>query len=148
LAGLQTADLQRRMNLARFLWQHRSRESGWSEIQRLADDASGFAEANLWIVRNALSAEPYQQQTAEQLIDRLKRVLRAAPDTAEARGLLAQLYPAVGEKVLGEQHLVQAAEADLAWVDSLAELLAADGRLQPGDSRVLDAVTCCRRNWR
>lgn len=138
LAGLQTADLQRRMNLARFLWQHRSRESGWSEIQRLADDgASGFAEANLWIVRNALSAEPYQQQTAEQLIDRLKRALRAAPDTAEAHGLLSQLYPAVGEKVLGEQHLVQAAEADLAWVDSLAELLAADGRLQPGDSRVL-----------
>jgi len=137
LAGLQSADLQRRMRLAEFLWQHRNREAGWSEILRLADDgASGFAEANLWIVRNALSAEPYQPQSAEQLIDRLRRALRAAPDTAEAHGLLAQLYPAVGEKRLGEQHLVLAAAADPAWVDALAELLAAEGRLQPDDSRV------------
>ena len=137
LAGLQTGDLQYRMRLAEFLWQHRSREAGWAEIVRLADDGkAGFAAAHLWIVRNALSAEPYQQLSAEQMIDRLNRAIRAAPDTAEAHALLSQLYPAVGEKVLGEQHLVRAADADLKYVDALAALLAAEGRLQPNDSRV------------
>lgn len=137
LAGLQSGNLLYRMRLAEFLWQHRSHEAGWAEILRLADDGqTGFADAHLWIVRNALSAEPYQQLTAEQMIDRLNRAIRSAPDTAEAHGLLAQLYPAIGEKLLGEQHLIRAAEADLTYVDALAASLAAEGRLQPGDSRV------------
>lgn len=137
LAGLQSGDLHDRMRLAEFLWQHRSREAGWAQILQLADDgATGFAEAHLWIVRNALSAEPDQQLSAEQMIDRLNRAIRSAPDTAEAHGLLAQLYPAVGEKLLGEQHLIRAAETDLTYVDALALMLAADGRLQPNDSRV------------
>ena len=134
LAGLQPNDLARRMQVAEFLWQHRSQQAGWEAIERLASlDTGGYGPAHLWIVRNALSNQPFQKQTTEQLITRLQRALETGHTTAEAHRMLSQLYLTVDETGLAERHLRQAAEADAEYADALIYQLARNGRLQPHD---------------
>ena len=134
LAGLQPNDLARRMRVAEFLWQHRSRQAGWEAIERLANSGpSGYGPAHLWIVQNALSDQPFQKQTTEQLITHLQRALETGHTTAEVHRMLSQLYLKVDEIGLAERHLRQAAEADSEYADAMIYLLARHGRLQPND---------------
>ena len=120
MAAQMPGDLRGRLQLANFLWTHRSQDAGWAEYERLAQlDAIGAAEAHLWIARNAMSAQPFRRLTDQQLIRHLQQALQADQNNGEAHSLLARLYLRSGENTFGESHLRQAADADLSYLDDL-----------------------------
>lgn len=91
MAAQMPGDLRDRLQLANFLWTHRSQDAGWAEYERLAQlDAIGAAELHLWIARNAMSAQPFRRLTDQQLIRHLQQRCRPIKTTAK----LTHCWPA------------------------------------------------------
>lgn len=129
LAGQRPRDLQRRQQLAEFLWTQRSQEAGWAEYESLASlDGTGAAEAHLWIARNAMSSDPFRTLSDQQLIKHLRRALQLGGSNAEVHALLARLYVKVGEIRLAEDQLRQAAIADPGYFEDLLIFCQSCGR--------------------
>ena len=131
------SDPQRRLRLAEFLWNQRSQQAGWAEYEAIAQQTVlGAADAQLWIVRNSMSAEAFRRLPDEQMIQYLQRVLQSSGENAEAHALLAQLYFRSGEQMMGETQLRKAANSDLQYVDDLVSYCRRSGRPLP-DQRLL-----------
>ncbi len=121
LAALEPANVQWRLQLAAFLWDHRGTESGWREYERLAEmPGDGGAAAHLWIARNAMSPTPLYPLPDDEIILHLQRSRQARGYAAESHALLSRVYIRNNELTLAGQHIRSAADADIRY---LAELI-------------------------
>lgn len=132
LVGQRPRDLQRRLQLADFLWNQRSPEAGWAEYSSLALlDGTGAAEAHLWVARNAMSPSPFRTLPDKDLIKHLQRALQIGGSNGEAHSLLASLYLKVGEITLAEDQLRKAAIKDPRYFEDLLIFCQRRGRPLP-----------------
>ncbi|MFM7059018.1 MAG: tetratricopeptide repeat protein [Planctomycetota bacterium] len=120
LAALEPANVQWRLQLAAFLWEHRGKDIGWKEYERLAEmPGDGGAAAHLWIARNALSPTPQHALADDEIIRHLQRSLNAREYSAESHALLSRLYSRNNEPTLAGQHIRSAADAEIKYLDEL-----------------------------
>jgi hypothetical protein len=99
-------------------WSTDRRQEAWDLVSGLAIRGEhGIPEAHLWIVRNAMSGEPFQKISDRELILHLQEALVVNPENAQAHMLLAARYSENREWQLAEKHLQAAAESvkSLCW---------------------------------
>jgi len=110
LSSLRPLDPQYRFRLGEFMVQQGRKNEGLNEILRLAPGTTlGYADARMWLVRQALQPEPLKPMSAEEIEKQLKAVVERIPRHVEAHQMLAQLYTERKEWRLAEQHLSKAA---------------------------------------
>ena len=99
-----------RFRLALFMFQQGRTNEGLGEIQRLTPDATlGFADARMWLVKQAMQPKPVKPMSLDDIEKQLQTVLRQMPQHVEAHQLLARLYLERREWKLAEQHLSEVA---------------------------------------
>jgi tetratricopeptide (TPR) repeat protein len=72
------------------------------------EDAEGFADVRLWLVRKATSAVPPFQMTHSEIVVQLQRAVQEAPNNPDAAILLSQRYSSEKEWQLAERCLIAA----------------------------------------
>ncbi len=99
-----------RFRLAQFMLRQGRVNEGLSEILRLTPDTNfGFADARMWLVKQAMQPSPVKPMSLDEIETQLKAVLRQMPQHQEAHQLLARLYLDRKEWKLAEQHLTEVA---------------------------------------
>lgn len=110
LAGLDPGNFTYQFRIGLFLIDAGKTEEGYRLIDSIANAGElGFAEARMWLVKQAISAEPIQRLPGAELERQLLKVLEATPDDVDARRLLGEYYLRQNEYSLAEKHLGLAA---------------------------------------
>lgn len=131
IAGLRSGDVIRRLRLVELYWQTNRRQQAWDLALDLAARGEyGVPEAHLWIVRNALSDEPFQKLPDGQIEEHLRAALAGNPRLAEANLLLGIRYAERREWQLAEKHLQTAAELNPDYLIPLIRFRESTGRTE------------------
>ncbi len=129
LVGLRLGDAYRLMQVVDLYWSTERRQEAWDLVSALAIRGEhGIPEAHLWIVRNAMSGEPFQKISDRELIRHLQEALVVNPENAQAHMLLAARYSENREWQLAEKHLQAAAERDSTFLIPLIRFRESIGR--------------------
>ena len=120
LASGSPADPVWQLRRAEFLFETSNRTVGYSEFVRLASQQDeGLAAAHLWIAQHALTADPVERLSEQQIIRHLQKALEAAATRAQAHAVLGQVYRNRGENALADRHIYAAADLDPRFTDTL-----------------------------
>ncbi|MBC7966632.1 MAG: exosortase [Fuerstia sp.] len=110
LDSLRPNEARYRFRLAMFMFQQGRTNEGLNEILRLTPETSlGFADARMWLVKQAMEPRPVKPLSLDEIENQLKTVLRQLPQHVEAHQLLAKLYISRKEWKLAEQQLTDLA---------------------------------------
>ena len=141
LSGLQPEEPNHLLRLALFLAQQERFDEAVEYMQRLAAwDDTGVPEARMWLVRDALSANPHQQLSREAIEKHLLMIVRAAPRFLEAQSTLAAILLERGELLLAERSLAAAAELAPRYLLPLMELRRSLARNNATDEDIREAI--------
>ncbi len=137
LVSLRSTVSAYRFRLAQFMLREGRQNEGLNEILRLTPEtSSGFAEARIWLVKQALQPNALKPLSRDEIEQQLITVLIQIPNHIEAHQLLAQLYVERKEWKLAEQHLTEVASIQPEQNLALAKLKKALNR-SPEDVRAV-----------
>ena len=123
ITGLRAGDVLRRLRLVDLYWKTNRRQQSWDLALDLAARGEyGVPEAHLWIVKNALSVEPFQELPDGQIEEHLRAALAGNPRLADANLLLGIRYSERREWQLAEKHLQTAAELNPDYLITLVHI--------------------------
>ena len=138
LASGRPADPVWQLRRAEFLFKNSSRLVGYNEFVRLASQQdNGLAAAHLWLAEHALSPNPVERLSEEEIIQHLREALEATSTRARAHAVLGQVYRQRGENSLADRHLYAAADLDPKFTDNLLLRDLTNAARLRNDSRVL-----------
>jgi tetratricopeptide (TPR) repeat protein len=129
LSGLLPNDHTPVMALARFLAeQERYDEAVQLMLQLAALGELGIPEAHMWLVQDALSANPHYRCSEDEIERHLRKALRAMPTLVEGHATLSSVLLNRGELLLAERSLATAAELAPRYLFPLLQLRKSLGR--------------------
>ncbi len=146
LGSLRPSEPQYRFRLAQFMTSQGRINEGLSEILALTPDSVfGYADARMWLVRQALQAEPLKKLSLDDIEKQLKAVLDQQPNHVEAHQLLSQIYVNRNEVKLAERHLSAAAktnpENNLALAKLMQRLQRSNESIEPVVQQAIETYT-------
>lgn len=155
LAGLLPNDHTPLLTLGRFFAEQGRLEEAVKLMQRLAEWGElGIPEARMWLVQDALSADPHYRCTEAEIERHLRMALRASPTLVEAHAALSALLLNRGELLLAERSLSAAAELAPKYLFPLFEFRRSLGRqdvtpeaIQQAIRKLAAAVTEKPNDW-
>ncbi len=141
ITGLRAGDVLRRLRLVDLYWKTNRRQQAWDLALDLAARGEyGVPEAHLWIVKNALSVEPFQELPDGQIEEHLRAALAGNPRLADANLLLGIRYSERREWQLAEKHLQTAAELNQDYLITLVRFREARGRTEDNAETLQQAL--------
>jgi len=123
LSSLRRSEPQYQFRVAQFMLQNGRFGEGLSLMLQLAPDSGpDYADARIWLVRQAMSSKAIKPMTMDEIEKQLHVVLAQNPHHSECHQLMALVYTKRKEWKLAEQHLISAASANPALNLDLARL--------------------------
>lgn len=141
LAGLLPNDHTPLLTLGLFFAEQGRFEEAAKLMLQLAEWGElGIPEARMWLVQDALSADPHYRCTEDEIERHLRMTLRASPTLVEAHATLSAVLLNRGELLLAERSLAAAAELAPKYLFPLIEFRRSLGRQDVTPDAIQQAI--------
>lgn len=141
LAGLLPDDHTPLLTLGLFFAEQGRFEEAVQVMRQLAEWGElGIPDAHMWLVQDALSADPHYRCSEDEIERHLRMALRASPTLVEAHASLSAVLLKRGELLLAERSLTAAAELAPKYLLPLIEFRRSLGRQDVTPAAIQQAI--------